>query len=75
MLQCLHQYSLMTDVSVQSKILETLTVLIELGVNYSQLDEESVGLRVVLIIPNKDLSVDFPSIPSLAFPQDRHGAL
>ncbi len=58
----------MTDVSVQSKILETLTVLIELGVNYSQLDEESVGLRVVLVIPSDIIIRIYQWIQFFQFP-------
>uniref|UniRef100_A0A5K3F9L1 Non-specific serine/threonine protein kinase n=6 Tax=Mesocestoides corti TaxID=53468 RepID=A0A5K3F9L1_MESCO len=47
-LQCLHQYRLITDISVQAKILATVTILIELGVNYSQLDEQFYFLKTVM---------------------------
>ncbi|CDS43612.1 huntingtin [Echinococcus multilocularis] len=47
-LQCLHEYHLRTDAAVQAKILHILTVLIELGVNYSQLDEEFRFLKTVM---------------------------
>ncbi|VDK22231.1 unnamed protein product [Taenia asiatica] len=48
-LQCLHEYHLHTDVAVQAKILQVLTVLVELGVNYSQLDEEFRFLKTVMV--------------------------
>ncbi|KAL5106555.1 Huntingtin [Taenia crassiceps] len=48
-LQCLHEYHLRTDAAVQAKILQVLTVLIELGVNYSQLDEEFRFLKTVMV--------------------------
>ncbi|VDN99124.1 unnamed protein product [Rodentolepis nana] len=47
-LQCIHQYHLHTDPTVQAKILQILTVLIELGVNYAQLDEESCFLKTLM---------------------------
>nr|CDS34166.1 huntingtin [Hymenolepis microstoma] len=47
-LQCIHQYHLHTDPAIQAKILQILTVLIELGVNYAQLDEESCFLKTLI---------------------------
>nr|VZI18976.1 unnamed protein product [Spirometra erinaceieuropaei] len=47
-LRALHQYPVITCSELQSKILEFVTVLIELGVNYSQLDEQSAFLKSVL---------------------------
>uniref|UniRef100_A0A0X3NWT4 Huntingtin n=2 Tax=Schistocephalus solidus TaxID=70667 RepID=A0A0X3NWT4_SCHSO len=47
-LRALHQYPVITCPDLQSKILELITVLIELGVNYSQLDEQSAFLKSVL---------------------------
>ncbi|KAM7533054.1 hypothetical protein Aperf_G00000124107 [Anoplocephala perfoliata] len=47
-LQCIHQYHLHTEAAVQAKILQILTVLIELGVNYSQLDEEFRFLKTLM---------------------------
>ncbi|VDN39899.1 unnamed protein product [Dibothriocephalus latus] len=42
-LRALHQYPVITCPELQSKILELITVLVEFGVNYSGLDEQSVS--------------------------------
>lgn len=79
MLEALHQYHLHTDPAVQTKILQILTVLIQLGVNYAQLDEDSVSLTYIFYFSSlrkiNQQDVYFVFYACSALPQDSDSSM